>query len=569
MKRLGVVLVLGLLLAVPVAAQTSGGRVDVGGYMLTLPDGWSLPDAEFEPLYEVNSDFEPTVLVHVEGLGAIIVSPDRLASQVSNINQAELPKGLNLAFSEAFSITAPDEDIDIVDLGEVDSAIYNYENQRILPGAVIIGTMAFMRLADGAPVALITYTYRSYLNDNPSLIVTAEYDLFRAVSRMPRTLDASSFVDMALPTIATGELVLPDGWAFTRQGFRQIYDIDGGDIPVTILIHETGLVAMVASPTELLARLPELRDGVTFDLFWEIWRWDNEGHYQGDGFSYFKQVVKRDAVHFPYLDEDVLPGTDIHGEMYLIETDSVPLFVWFYARRDAFDLEGLTMERAQHLLLYALTRNSVVPTCSISAKSESVSMHVGPSRERAVFGYLPQGEQFLVSSRAVDAAGEAWYRIDPLDIAPDVPTESLWVAEADLSLGDRFCRQLSMPDDFVPIERAWWLNFDNTIHLSCQNGTVFWRDQNNTVSDSNTLSFLNSNEQGIFFHATQFVRQPDGSYVGVRYENLDNDPNTTEYTQTYRMFFEGENHSTGIASYAFEANGVQCERSRAFIATTD
>jgi hypothetical protein len=35
------------------------------------------------------------------------------------------------------------------------------------------------------------------------------------------------------------------------------------------------------------------------------------------------------------------------------------------------------------------------------------------------------------------------------------------------------------------------------------------------------------------------------------------------------MFFEGENHSTGITSYAFEANGAQCELNRAFIATTD
>jgi hypothetical protein len=562
MKRLGVVLVLGLLLAVPVIAQEPE-TVEVGGHTLTLPDEWALSTDESGALYEANIQFRPTVLVHEYGAGATIVS----ASRVPNLDEADLEQALNLALREIFFMQVPESEIIRWDIGGIEGAIFTYQDRETVPRADMIGTLGFVRLPDGAPIIFITYIDESQSSNAYFSLLRAESLLFEAIGQMTRTVSEAS----ASEVLASGseQSVLPEGWALAGEDFQPVFRVDQGRVSTTNLLHETGLVAMVASTNDLLDRLPELRNGVTVDLFTEIRSWDNEGHYQGDGFSYFKQVARREAIHFPYFDADTLPGTDIHGEMYLIETDSVPLFVWFYARRDAFDLEGLTMERAQHLLLYALTRDSLVPTCSISAKSESVSMHVGPSRDRAVFGYLPIAQRFTVSSRAVDAAGEAWYRIDPLDIAPDVLAESLWVAEADLSLGDRFCRQLSMPDDFVPIERVWWLSFDNTAHIVCENGGAFWQDQDNVVSNLNTLSFLNNNEQGIFFHAIQFVRQPDGSYVGERLENVDDGSNTEQVRQTYRMFFEGENHSTGITSYAFEANGAQCELNRAFIATTD
>ena len=85
--------------------------------------------------------------------------------------------------------------------------------------------------------------------------------------------------------------------------------------------------------------------------------------------------------------------------------------------------------------------------CGIIADRGDVRVHVGPGRERGVFGYLTPGTEYIVTGQAVDAAGNVWWQIDKTQFPGHEEVISLWVAQGDvIAVGD--CSQV--PDGDIP-----------------------------------------------------------------------------------------------------------------------
>ncbi len=83
--------------------------------------------------------------------------------------------------------------------------------------------------------------------------------------------------------------------------------------------------------------------------------------------------------------------------------------------------------------------------CGVSTEREDVRIHVGPGRNRGVFGYLPRGRTFIVIGQAQDDEGATWWKLDKNEFAGSEVVNSLWVKAEDVR-AEGACAML----EFVP-----------------------------------------------------------------------------------------------------------------------
>ena len=68
--------------------------------------------------------------------------------------------------------------------------------------------------------------------------------------------------------------------------------------------------------------------------------------------------------------------------------------------------------------------------CFVSTVVPNVPIHVGPSRNRAIRGSLPIGEDVAVTGQFIDEAGRVWWRIQPDGVTTEL--DRYWVLESDV-----------------------------------------------------------------------------------------------------------------------------------------
>ncbi|GEM_PF-1257223 len=89
--------------------------------------------------------------------------------------------------------------------------------------------------------------------------------------------------------------------------------------------------------------------------------------------------------------------------------------------------------------------------CAISTEQDDVRVHVGPGRNRGVFGYLPKGRQFTVIGQAQDDKGAVWWELDKSEFDGGEMVNSLWVKADDVrSVGSCAMVSISTPPPLIP-----------------------------------------------------------------------------------------------------------------------
>ena len=89
--------------------------------------------------------------------------------------------------------------------------------------------------------------------------------------------------------------------------------------------------------------------------------------------------------------------------------------------------------------------------CAISTEQDGVRVHVGPGRNRGVFGILPVGQQFTVIGQAQDDEGAIWWQLDKGEFPGSEVANSLWVKAEDVkSVGSCAMVSISTPPPLIP-----------------------------------------------------------------------------------------------------------------------
>lgn len=339
MRKLWIAL-LALLVVLPVAAQAET-VVEVGGLEIELPDGW-YTDAEYQSFYSMAEEIETVLVLHETGLEALLVSPEQVAELVPDVDDKGYQDILVelAALSYELDLAGDEEEFFTVDLGAVDGLRWFYEDTES-DEKPIQGDLYLIPLEDGGYLFADIYTYQEYFHEDTDALEAAMEDLF--INAGAVLLEDSS---------PESDSDLPEGWSVAEDDYQSFYVMSDSFDPV-ILLHDTGLEALIVSPEQVAELVPNAADMDYQAILTELAMLAYELETTEDSF-FTVDLGAIDGIRWFY-DDTESDEQAIRGDLYLIPlTDGGYLFADIYAYQTYFQEDTDNMESAMEALFLSM-----------------------------------------------------------------------------------------------------------------------------------------------------------------------------------------------------------------------
>gem|GEM_PF-4469809 len=169
-----------MMFVIPAAAQDDDAVVvDLGALELVLPEGWYVPEEDYESFYTMEDDLEAIVILHDTGLEALLVSPEKVAELVPDADDLSYQDILVELTALAYpDLEMDDESFFGVDLGAIDGVRWFYADTESIEDDVLQGDLYLIPLTDGGYLYADIYTFQSYFEEDVETLELAMEDLF-------------------------------------------------------------------------------------------------------------------------------------------------------------------------------------------------------------------------------------------------------------------------------------------------------------------------------------------------------------------------------------------------------
>jgi hypothetical protein len=370
------------------------------------------------------------------------------------------------------------------------------------------------------------------------------------------------------------EIELAEGWTVPSDDFVPFYAMNEA-LEAVVVIHETGLEALLVSPLTVEAVLPDIATTDLEEALIALLAFSYEVTEPGDSI-YTTDLGNVAGLRWNYIDEVSLEDAVLAGDLYLIPlTDGGFLFADIYTYQSYFEEDLDTLLAATEDLFVTAGAIELEPepepeasACFVSAETDdSAQLRVGPGYNRSVFGFLAADGEYTVTGQFVDDAGDVWYQLDKDEVAPDAAANELWVAQVEVfESGD--CTAVAEADappirgaapQIQPVEGggdggdvtapsggSWVLTIAESGLASCLGSETVSLSASETLGQTSFPTDLEPNGEGFNALGTYFGPNGAGGFNG-RLDDVSGE------SLGLRLFPQGDGFMTGSMVFNYSA----------------